>query len=259
MISVRKKNYLALCGAGSFSLEPTHWSELLQSGCVETQRDGFGRGHQLARPLLSPPPYSSPASPMPDCMHQPHLSSHRFICQSTSLPVALSLSNKDFIVCLVVYKCPRESEYCVCFCTRALAFHQPKAPLKSQLGPKTRLHQRFPKSPNHTSSIFLIAVLQPPPPSASLTLSLSSRALTSPSTFQWQMRGWRFYWLCWSSHFISSSIPLTCQHPSCRRRATKPTWWIASFPYRTSVCLSTPPPAPPPVFFSSISIHRTQI
>lgn len=49
------------------------------------------------------------------------------------------------------------------------------------------------------------------------------------------MQGWRFYWLCWSSHFISPSIPLTCQDLSCCCRSTKPTWWIVQLPQRTSM------------------------
>lgn len=140
----------------------------------------------------------------------------------------------------------------VCASAPSLALHQPKAPSNPSWDGKPSIEKFL--NLQITSSIFLIAILQPPSPSAFLTLSwLSSRALSSPSTFQWQMQGWRFYWLCWSSHFISSSIPLTCQHPSCRRRGSKPAWWIAAFPYRTSVCY------PPPVVFSSISIHRTQM
>lgn len=83
-----------------------------QSGCMETPQDGFRRGIRL----LSPPACSNFASPTPDCMHRPHLLHHWFSCQSTCLPVALSLSNKDFIVCIVVYGCLRETEYYVCLC-----------------------------------------------------------------------------------------------------------------------------------------------
>lgn len=140
----------------------------------------------------------------------------------------------------------------VCASAPSLALHQPKL-RQIPAGDGKPSIEKFPNL-RITSSIFLIAILQPPSPSACLTLSsLSSRALSSPSTFQWQTQGWRFYWRCWSSHFISSSIPLTCQHPSCRRRGSKPAWWIATFPIQN---LRVPPS---PVVFSSISIHRTQI
>lgn len=84
---------------------------------VRTNRNSTGwvqMGHQLDWPWQSPPP--APAQPprcLITCTHKPHLSSHWFSCRSTCLPVALSLSNKDFIVCIVVYGCPRETEYYV--------------------------------------------------------------------------------------------------------------------------------------------------
>lgn len=59
-----------------------------------------------------------------------------------------------------------------------------------------------------------------------------------------------FYWLWWRPHFISPSVPLTCQHQSCCCSGTKPSWWITPLPHRTSVF---------PPLFSSISILYTQI
>lgn len=64
------------------------------------------------------------------------------------------------------------------------------------------------------------------------------------------MQGCWFYWLCWSPHFISPSVPLTCQHQSCCCWGTKPSWWITPLPHRTSTF---------PPLFSSISILYAQI
>lgn len=66
---------------------------------------------------VTPPAPAQPPGCLITCTHQPHLSTHWFSCRSTCLPVALSLSNKDFIVCIVVYGCPRVSEYYVYQCT----------------------------------------------------------------------------------------------------------------------------------------------
>lgn len=198
------------------------------------------QGHQLDWPLQSPPLYSIAASSMPDCMHQPHLSSHWFFCQSTCLPVALSLSNKDFIVCIVVYGCPRENEYYVGLCTLPGRLCVPDCllatkALKSPVGTGNLLLCVLLQSPKHTCPIFQIAVPQPSSSPCFPNIIIPFIWLTNPSVapLQWQMQGCRFYWLCWSPHFISTSIPLTCQHPSCCW-GTKPTWWIAPLPHRMS-------------------------
>lgn len=64
------------------------------------------------------------------------------------------------------------------------------------------------------------------------------------------MQGSWIYWLCWSPHFISPFIPLTCQHQSWCCWGTKPSWWITPLPHRTSMFL---------LLLSSISIFDTQI
>lgn len=65
------------------------------------------------------------------------------------------------------------------------------------------------------------------------------------------MQGCCLYWLCWSPHFISPSIPSTCQHQSCCCWGTKPSWWIAT---TRSQNLNVPP-----AFFIYLHIQYTDL
>lgn len=154
-----------------FPSEPTHWSVLLPCNTVDSvrmNRNSMGwvqMGHQLDWPWQSPPP--APARPpycLITCTHQPHLSSHWFSCRSTCLPVALSLSNKDFIVCIVVYGCPRESEYYVYLCAIPSCHWCLPFPLHFNILPGHNKANRRPSGGQKPSllKIFLqISVLQP--------------------------------------------------------------------------------------------------
>lgn len=119
-------------------------------------------------------------------------------------------------------------------CVSSTVYLQQKL-LNAQLGPESLLLRVLLKSPNHTCPIFQIAVPQPSSAPCFPNIIIPFIWLTNPSIapLQWQMQGCRFYWLCWSPHFISASIPLTCQHPSCCW-GTKPSWWIAPLPHRMS-------------------------
>lgn len=102
-----------------FFFTPTHRSLLfLWIYCRRTDEwKLYGMGSngpsvRLTLTVASPAP-AQPRRCLITCTHKPHLSSYWFSCRSTCLPVVLSLSNKDFIVCIVVYGCPGETEYYV--------------------------------------------------------------------------------------------------------------------------------------------------